>query len=430
MSANVKKTNSKLWIGAIAALVVGIVVAMILVPAETSVGSEKWGWVAGTFWYWGSFTFTYTSAQLAALFGMTFFYMNIVCAIVACVLAIVKKSKKLFVNAVIFLAIAFFLSYNVLVAMLGAELGALSGTAGIGAVLSVALIFSAMLINLLDLKPAAPAEVREEKAASKEEGLSEEEVREIVRQEIGEKEEPKQERTAEGLTKEDKEEIEQLIADKTLDEDEVREIVRDELSNYEVVGEEEEQPAEEEPKQEEPVQEEPAQEEPAEEEPEEEGENEEGEEEGEEEGDEEAAEEGEPVEIGVDGKFPSSRRRTASFETKLKGSDYDLRHKYYDLRDYIKSYGVNNRISRPGDTFSLHREKLVFMTISGKHLKVCYALNPEDYANSTIPVATNTSKKFIDLPLAFKVKSDLSFRRAKKLVDDLMAAKGYTKEEK
>ena len=105
------------------------------------------------------------------------------------------------------------------------------------------------------------------------------------------------------------------------------------------------------------------------------------------------------------------------------------RHKYYDLRDYIKSYGVNNRISRPGDTFSLHREKLVFITVSGKHLKVCFALNPADYDGSTIPVTTNTSKKFETLPLGFKVKSDLSFRRAKKLVDDLMAAKGYTKEE-
>ena len=123
-----------------------------------------------------------------------------------------------------------------------------------------------------------------------------------------------------------------------------------------------------------------------------------------------------------------AKRRT-SFETRLKKSEYDLRHQYYDLRDYIKSYGVKNRISIPGDTFSAHREKLVFITISGKHLKVCYALNPDDYAESPIPVKRNESKKFADLPCELHVKSSLSFRRACKLVDDVMAIKGFTKPE-
>ncbi len=124
-----------------------------------------------------------------------------------------------------------------------------------------------------------------------------------------------------------------------------------------------------------------------------------------------------------------SRRRRASFETRLKNSEYDLRHKYYDLRDYIKSYGVKNRISIPGDTFSAHREKYVFITIVGKHIKAYFALNPADYAESTIPVSHNTAKKYEDLPLEIKIKSDLSFRRACKLVDDLMAKKGMTKVE-
>ena len=123
----------------------------------------------------------------------------------------------------------------------------------------------------------------------------------------------------------------------------------------------------------------------------------------------------------------TNKRRNASFETKLKGSEFDLRHKYYDLRDYIKSFGVNNRISRQGDTFSLHREKLVFITISGKRLKLAFALDPKDYEESAIPFTVNTSKKFEDMPFGFKVKSDLSFRRAKKLVDDVMAKKGYTR---
>lgn len=141
-----------------------------------------------------------------------------------------------------------------------------------------------------------------------------------------------------------------------------------------------------------------------------------------EETDEEAEGEEDPF-----GKLRAKKR--ASFETRLKKSDADLRHKYYDLRDYIKSYGANNRISIPGDTFSAHRERLVFLTITGKHMKAYFALDPKDYEKSPIPVEGVDTKKFQDVPTCLRIKSDLSFRRAQKLVDDLMAKKGLVKKE-
>lgn len=125
-----------------------------------------------------------------------------------------------------------------------------------------------------------------------------------------------------------------------------------------------------------------------------------------------------------------SNRRRASFETKIKGSDYDLRHKYYDLRDHIRSYGVKNRISIPGDTFSAHRKKYAFMTVSGKHLKLYLALEPDAYRDSPIPVERATTKKFEDLPCLLKIRSDLSFRRAIKLIDDLLIKEGFEREDK
>ncbi|MCQ2771660.1 MAG: hypothetical protein MJ238_00065 [Bacilli bacterium] len=121
------------------------------------------------------------------------------------------------------------------------------------------------------------------------------------------------------------------------------------------------------------------------------------------------------------------RKKRTKFESKLKRLDKDLRHKYYDLRDYIKSYGINNRVSIPGDTFSLHRERYAFITIAGTKIKIWLALDPAKYADSPIPVEPAKTKKFEDLPSVFKVKSDLSFRRAKKLIDDVMAAKGIEK---
>lgn len=130
----------------------------------------------------------------------------------------------------------------------------------------------------------------------------------------------------------------------------------------------------------------------------------------------------------VDDPFAAlNKRRRAKFETRLKKADPELRAQYYELRDYIRSYGVKDRMSIPGITFSLHRDRFVFITIAGKKLKLYYALDPEDYANSTIPVIRNESKKFEDLPLEFKVKSGLSLKRARALVDDVMKAKGIEK---
>lgn len=236
----------------------------------------------------------------------------------------------------------------------------------------------------------------------------------------GEKEEAKEEKPAQ-----------EAVAG--LSEEEVRKIAEEYINNHvdelhpdgAAVVAPVEEPAEEEPApEEEPVEEpveepaeEPAPEEEADDEADDEAEDED------EEGEEEApAADGAPVGIAVKGK-----RRRASFETRLKNSEFDLRHKYYDLRDYIKWYGLRNRISIPGDTFSYKRQRYVFVTIVGKHIRVYLGLDPKDYAESTIPVEEASAKKYEDLPCLLRVKSDLSYRRAKKLVDDLMQKVGLDK---
>ena len=169
---------------------------------------------------------------------------------------------------------------------------------------------------------------------------------------------------------------------------------------------------------------------PVEKEPEPQPEPEEEPEEAEEEAADEAEEEGEeaaPEADGNGGLVIKGKKRRASFETRLRNSEFDLRHKYYDLRDYIKWYGLRNRVSIPGDTFSYKRQRYVFVTIIGKHIRVYLNLNPNDYADSTIPVEPSAAKKYEDLPCLLRVKSDLSYRRAKKLVDDLMQKIGMDK---
>ena len=149
----------------------------------------------------------------------------------------------------------------------------------------------------------------------------------------------------------------------------------------------------------------------------------------EEEEEEEDEEEEAPAEAGPEGLVIKGKRKRKPFETRLRNSEYDLRHKYYDLRDYIKWYGLRNRVSIPGDTFSYKRQRYAFVTIVGKHLRIYLQLNPQDYADSTIPVEQAEAKKYEDLPCLLRIKSDLAYRRAKKLVDDLMAKIGMPRPE-
>ncbi len=351
-----------------------------------------------------------------AYVGQVLFFVAITLTITLIVLSIIKKKFIFIAPALVMGAAIAYLPFILILAVPMAQLGVLRAAAmaflsGITGLVLFAIYFEIlatkeMLKDSMKLLDKAAGE--EPKEEPKEEqpvaaGLSEEQVREIVEQYL-------------------KEHVDELhvpgepvvVADPEEDE------------NIEPIEEpEEEQPAEEpveEPKEEEQPAEEPAPEEPAEE-PEEEAEDADDEEEDEEEGEEEQpADSNLPAGLNIKGK-----RRRASFETRLKNSEFDLRHKYYDLRDYIKWYGLRNRISIPGDTFSYKRQRYVFVTIVGKHIRVYLGLDPNDYADSTIPVEPATAKKYEDLPCLLRVKSDLSYRRAKKLVDDVMQKIGIDK---
>ncbi|MCX5775394.1 MAG: hypothetical protein NTV44_03410 [Firmicutes bacterium] len=118
------------------------------------------------------------------------------------------------------------------------------------------------------------------------------------------------------------------------------------------------------------------------------------------------------------------------FEERMKVAEKDLLDNYNELKNYILSYGVKSRVSNSGDTFRLHTETYVKITIAGKGLKLYYALDPKAYADSTIPVTDVSHKSiYVEIPACFKVKSVLSVKRAKQLVDDVMAKKGLVKGE-
>ena len=108
------------------------------------------------------------------------------------------------------------------------------------------------------------------------------------------------------------------------------------------------------------------------------------------------------------------------FSERMAAADDQMKANYNELKSEIMSYGVKCRTSNAGDTFRLHKVTYIRITIAGKSLKLYMALDPKEYANSTLPISDASDKKiYEDIPLVFKVKSDLSVRRAKQLIADV-----------
>ena len=113
------------------------------------------------------------------------------------------------------------------------------------------------------------------------------------------------------------------------------------------------------------------------------------------------------------------------FTERMLSADKEMQDNYNELKNEILSYGVNFRVSNSGDTFRLHRKTYIKITIAGLSLKLYFALNPDDYKESTLPIQ-NAGHKGIyeEIPLVFKVKSGLSMRRCKQLIQDVFDKNG------
>ena len=353
-------------------------------------------------------------AHETAYIGIVLIFVAIFLTLTMIIMSLAKKKPVYLLPALVLGAAIAFLPYILILAVPMAQLGVLRGWAlvllsGVTGLVLFSIFFLCLAlrglladaVNMLKKAGGEKEEPKAQPAPAAVAGLSEDEVKAIVEKYLAEH-------------------VDELHPDGAV-------VAPVEEPKEEPAEEPQEEPAPveepaEEPK-EEPAEEPVVEEQSYEEAPAEEEADDEDDEEGDEEGDEEV-----PVIDGIPAGIANrGKRRRANFETRLKNSEFDLRHKYYDLRDYIKWYGLRNRISIPGDTFSYKRQRYVFVTIVGKHIRVYLGLDPNAYADSTIPVEPAAAKKYEDLPCLLKVKSDLSYRRAKKLVDDLMKNIGIDK---
>lgn len=381
----------------LACIIVGVGALANWIPAGG--GKLPYGLLASIAIYGNAFIGDFSSKWS---FGVLLVDAVVLVLFIVCTVKLIRKKQPKLIYCAF--AASLGIAYLPFLGILAYRLMA-TGHAEVGAMWIIVISFLLDLAGILLMVIASLAAIKAKKEAEaepvvREEALSEDQIRVIVREEIENYEAAKP--AVKTLTKEDVNKIAEDVSNKvakTVADETVAKALEKHVEDFH--AQKEETPVVEEAV-EEPVAEEPAEEETEAEAPE-----------------------------GENDPFAALRnKRRASFETRLKNADFDLRHKYYDLRDHIKSYGLSNRLSIPGDSFSAHRKRYVFITINGKHLKVYFATNPDDYKDTPIPVERTETKKYEDLPLQFKVRSDLSFRRAVKIVDDMLTKEGYTREDK
>lgn len=111
-----------------------------------------------------------------------------------------------------------------------------------------------------------------------------------------------------------------------------------------------------------------------------------------------------------------------SFVEKLLSADQTLQDNYNALKNEFLRYPLKTRITFNSENFRYKRRVKGKITIRGKHLRVYLALDPQNYVDTPIPFKDMGEKTtYQKVPLMIKVKSNLSLKRAKALINEMMA---------
>ncbi|MBO5339228.1 MAG: hypothetical protein J6A96_05965 [Clostridia bacterium] len=120
-----------------------------------------------------------------------------------------------------------------------------------------------------------------------------------------------------------------------------------------------------------------------------------------------------------------------SFAANLIQSDDTVKAYYSELKNHIHSYkGVKSKISWKFDSYNKGRDQLFKIKLRGKTICVYCALDPEEYDKSKYHHDAINAKIFAEVPMLLKIKSGLGLRKAKEIVDIVMAKFGIEKDPK
>ena len=120
---------------------------------------------------------------------------------------------------------------------------------------------------------------------------------------------------------------------------------------------------------------------------------------------------------------------SVSLAAKIALSSTDVKSYFCEIVNYALSFNkVKRRTSWSAEKIYSGRIPLLTLKMNGKTLGAYFALNPSDYEGSTLPYKDVSDKKsYVETPLFLKIKSALSLKRAKMLIDDVMNNNGFEK---
>ena len=114
-----------------------------------------------------------------------------------------------------------------------------------------------------------------------------------------------------------------------------------------------------------------------------------------------------------------------SFTANLIQSDDTVKDYYGQLKNHILSYkGVKSKISWKFDSYNRGRDQLFKIKFRGKTILLYCAIDPEELDKAKYHHEAINAKIFADVPTLLKVKSGLGLRKAKEVVDTVMAKFG------
>ncbi len=114
-----------------------------------------------------------------------------------------------------------------------------------------------------------------------------------------------------------------------------------------------------------------------------------------------------------------------SFTAKLAQAPDYIKQYYSELKNEMLSYKkTTSRVSWFYDSINLKRKQLVKFSIRGKTLCVYYALNADDFKDTSYLVEKVETKKFETVPCIYRIKNDLRLRHAKELMTILAEQEG------
>lgn len=118
-----------------------------------------------------------------------------------------------------------------------------------------------------------------------------------------------------------------------------------------------------------------------------------------------------------------------AFPARMQIVEDQVKVDYNELKSYLLSFGLNSRVSNVADSFRQGRVLYAKLTNSGNSgLKLYLPINLDDYKDSKIPLkSAEGTKQYEDVPIFIYIRSELSMKRAKQLIDDVMLKNGISR---